>query len=526
MFKKIVSQLSFSPALVGQLGFYARRLRKEQTTRRLGLVFVALALVVQSLVVFQPPEAANASSNNDFIPGGLGAGSTASINNFLAPYDRNDRNLKDIMNNAGITRAEIAAAKWGTVRAGDVVSYGFENRAGSTPITIRDGNYNPVKTIYGRNMTVWGYKPSDNVYAFVGHSAKAGYFAIIRSCGNLATRTIFTPPTPPPPAPPPPAPANIVSSKTGVNVTRGNIEASKTLAQENDTITYNVKVSNTGGTAKSVALQDNLSEVLNFSKLTNNGGGSLNATTKVLSWPSVNLAPGASVTKSYSVKMNSSLINSTTECKMTNRFIDQSFTVPVGCKTPPANVVVSKTAHNISQGNVDATKTTAHTSDRISFTLTAENKGGTAKDFIFDDTLSDVLEYATLVENGGGTFNEQTKKLTWPAVSLKPGQKEMRTFTVRVLPEIPATPKGISDTTSYDCLIQNTFYEAYVTIPVNCPTPKVIEQVVPELPQTGPRENMMFAGIVLAIATFFYLRSRQLNTEVRLIRRDVNGGTI
>lgn len=55
MFRKIVSQLSFSPALVGQLSFYAKRLRKEQATRRLGLVFVAMALVVQSLVVFQAP---------------------------------------------------------------------------------------------------------------------------------------------------------------------------------------------------------------------------------------------------------------------------------------------------------------------------------------------------------------------------------------------------------------------------------------------------------------------------------------
>src|SRR6218665_1576419 len=107
MFKKIVSQLSFSPALVGQLGFYARRLRREQATRRLGLIFVALALVVQSLVVFQPPEAANASSNNDFIVGGLGLGSNRSLNNFLGPYDRNERHLKDIMNYFGITRQDI-----------------------------------------------------------------------------------------------------------------------------------------------------------------------------------------------------------------------------------------------------------------------------------------------------------------------------------------------------------------------------------------------------------------------------------
>jgi len=38
MFRKIVSNLPFSPALVGQLGFYAKRLRKEETTRRLGLI--------------------------------------------------------------------------------------------------------------------------------------------------------------------------------------------------------------------------------------------------------------------------------------------------------------------------------------------------------------------------------------------------------------------------------------------------------------------------------------------------------
>lgn len=526
MFKKIVSQLSFSPALVGQLGFYAKRLKKEQTTRRLGLIFVALALVVQSLVVFQAPEAANASSTNDFIPGGLGTGSALSINNFLAPYDRNERHLQDIFNNAGITRAEIAATQFSTVTAGTSTSYGFENRAGSTPVTIVDGNYSPVTTIYGRNMTVWGYKPTDKIYAFVGHSAKAGWFAILRACGNLVTHEVFTPPTPPPVAPPPPAPANIVTSKTGVNVTRGSIDASKTMAQENDKITYTVKVSNTGGTAKDVALQDNLSEVLNFSKLIDNGGGTLNTSTEILSWPTVSVAPGATITKSYSVQMNSTLINSTTECTMTNKFIDKALTIPVGCKTPPANVVVSKTAANVTQGNIDATKTTANSNDRITFTLTAENKGGTAKDFIFDDSLSDVLEYAKLVETGGGTFNEQTKKLTWPAVSIGAGKKEIRTFTVSVLADIPATPQGISDTTSYDCRMQNTFYEAYVTIPVNCPAPKVIEQVVPQLPHTGPRENVLFAVIVFSIVVYFYLRSRQLSTEVRLIRRDVNGGTI
>ena len=124
MFRKIVSQLSFSPALVGQLSFYAKRLRKEQATRRLGLIFVAMALVVQSLVVFQAPEAANASSSNDFVPGGLGIGANRSLNNFLAPYDRNDRNLKDIFNYFGITREEITNTTFGYYTIGGKKSYG------------------------------------------------------------------------------------------------------------------------------------------------------------------------------------------------------------------------------------------------------------------------------------------------------------------------------------------------------------------------------------------------------------------
>jgi len=518
MFKKIVSQLSFSPALVGQLGFYAKRLRKEQATRRLGLVFVALALVVQGLVVFQPPQAANAANSNDFIPGGLGTGSSRSINNFLNPYDKNERHMKDIMNYAGITRAEIVAAKYSTFKVGTKKSYGFENRAGSTAVSIT-ANGKKVTTIYGRPMTVWGYSKSTDIYAYVGHSKVAGWFAIMQVCGNLVTDDILKPPVVP-------EPAHIVASKSGVNVTQGSVTASSVAASINDTISYTVSVKNTGGTAATVAMKDDLSQVMQYASLTNTGGGTYNATDKTLSWGSVAVKPGATISKTYTVKMKSSLVSATTDCSMKNNFFSKSVLVPVACTTPPANIVLSKTAVNTTQGKVDATSVSAKASDRISFTLTAENKGGTAKEFTFVDSLSDALEYAKLVDNGGGTFDEHAQKLSWPTVTLEPKQKEIRTFTMQLLAEIPATPQGISDASSYDCRIENTFFEASVIIPVTCPTPKVIEEVVPELPHTGPTENMLFAGIVLAVVAYFYFRSRQLGTEVRLIRRDINGGAI
>ena len=518
MFKKIVSQLSFSPALVGQLGFYARRLRKEQTTRRLGLIFVALALVVQSLVVFQAPEPANAANPGDMIPGGLGLGSAHSLNNFLGPYDRNERNLKDIYNYFGITREEIVATTYRQYTVGEKIVWGYETRPGARDVAITDANYNVVNHLYGRPQYNAESKTT-KIWAYVGHSAKFGWFAIQQYCGNLITDTYPTPPTPPP------APANIVASKTALNTTQ-NIDATKKSAQSNDKITYTITAKNTGGTAKSVDFSDNLREVLAYSKLTNNGGGTFNTSTMALTWPSVSIAPGQTVTHTYTVQMNSTLISTTATCSMKNAFTNQVVTVPVGCVTPPAKIETSKTALNITQGNIDATTATAKENDRMTFNITVANTGGTAKKFTFEDNIGDTLEYSKLIDNGGGIYSEATRILSWPEIELKPGEKQVRTFTVQVLSSIPATPQGLSDPSSYNCRIENTFYTSSVIIPVTCPTPKVIEQVVPELPKTGPTENMLFAGIVLAVVTFFYFRARQLGTEVRLIRRDVNGGTI
>jgi hypothetical protein len=71
----------------------------------------------------------------------------------------------------------------------------------------------------------------------------------------------------------------------------------------------------------------------------------------------------------------------------------------------------------------------------------------------------------------------------------------------------------------------NTFGNS-LSISVNCTAPKVLEAAIEQLPSTGPGENMLFAGVLGSVVTFFYARSRQLNKEVRLIRKDFNAGTL
>lgn len=91
---------------------------------------------------------------------------------------------------------------------------------------------------------------------------------------------------------------------------------------------------------------------------------------------------------------------------------------------------------------------------------------------------------------------------------------------------MPATPQGQSDPSSYNCVIENVFGEESVSVPVTCAPPKVVENIVTELPKTGPTENIIFGSVLLAVVSYFFFRSRQIGKEVRVIRRDLNTGTI
>jgi len=424
MFKKIVSNLPFSPALVGQLGFYARRLRKEDTTRRLALIFVVLTLIVQSLAIFQPATSANASSQNDMVTGGI-----SSINDYLVAYDSNTKNIRDVLDYVGITREEITKATYTEIEVGSRLSWGFVSHfsydQGERQYNITSSDGQRTTAVYSRPLNLWG---DYYVKGWVGYSQKMGWFGIMRACGNLVTNTAPTVP-----------------------------EVATTPTPE---------------------------------------------------------APEACA-------VNPALLASDENCKS----CPGNETIWINDPSCKPNVVKSKLAINTSQGYVDASTVTAQPGDRISYTITVENTGLNSDTLALEDNLTDALEYSSLVDNGGGALNDSNKILSWPEITLKPGSTQTRTFTIKILDTIPSTAQGQSDKTSYDCLITNTFGNS-TTFKVNCPTEKVVEQVATELPTTGPTGNIIFAIIALAIAVYFYTRTRQLEKEVRIIRNNTNTGTI
>lgn len=191
----------------------------------------------------------------------------------------------------------------------------------------------------------------------------------------------------------------------------------------------------------------------------------------------------------------------------------------------PVSIAQSKTAINVSRGSVSAADTTAQENDIISYAITIKNKASTDTTVKFEDHLADVLEYAILSDNGGGSFNKATNILSWPDEKLAPYAEDVRTFTVRVLDAIPATAQGISNPSSYDCIMTNAFGNT-IALNVNCPTPKIVEQITSKLPKTSVNKNILFSSIIFIITLYFYARTRQIKQEIKLIRHSLNAGTI
>lgn len=578
MFRKIVSHLPFSPTLIHELGFYAKRLSKEEATRRMGLIVTTLALVVQSFVLFNPPESANASHPSDMVNGGVWDG-----NALLAAYDRNTNNFADLMDTIGITRAELYKATTNQQRLSSNsgnYSWGltpqFGGARGEGSYTIKSQRTGSTRTFYYRPHHLWG---SFTYPAFVGHSTKFGWFAIMKNCGNLIAPRVPAPPTCPPgqvgnypncSVPPKkctipgktnllendpdckPDPKCTIPGKTtlkaddpnckpdpvatcsALRVTRHNDTYQFTgtaTAEHGATITrYVFKVYRDGKLVDTVRADTHGKSAT--ATYTQKQQGNYKVIMSVVT--SVGEKTAGDCEKTFTIAppekcpVNPQLLKEDPRCQP----CPGDPTVWVEDKKCSASFVMLKSANNMTQ-RVDAIKATAKAHDRITYRLRVTNKGLVPASYTFKESLTDVLDYATVFDAGGGELKDDPngsskhgKLLVWPEITLKPGESQERSFTVQMKSQLSSMATGTSHPGSFDCRMDNTFGNT-VSIGVDCPTEKkVVETIAKELPRTGASENMIIAGTALAIITYFYARSRQLKKEVRLVRHNFNAGTL
>jgi LPXTG-motif cell wall-anchored protein len=97
-------------------------------------------------------------------------------------------------------------------------------------------------------------------------------------------------------------PAAFLKSKSAQNLTQ-NRDATTTMAQAGDQIRYTLTTKNTGGTNDDYIVVEHLEDVLEYANITETGGASLDK--GVLTWPASSLAPGATLTKTFTATIKS-----------------------------------------------------------------------------------------------------------------------------------------------------------------------------------------------------------------------------
>src|SRR5690606_34414368 len=102
---------------------------------------------------------------------------------------------------------------------------------------------------------------------------------------------------------PPPAVPNVELSKKAHNVTQ-NKDATKVTAKAGDVIKYTLIAKNVGTvTVPNFVVQDNIADILQLADITDFGGATLDANSKVLTWPAFNIPVNTHLERTFTVRV-------------------------------------------------------------------------------------------------------------------------------------------------------------------------------------------------------------------------------
>lgn len=451
MFEKLLAVLPYNPGLASQVAFYGRRMREEASIRRIGMIFIVLAFMVQFFAVLSPPKPAAAASTNDLVYGGISNAQEAANK-----CNANIRGYGKIMEYYGIPCSDIANAQDDHIYAHGQNNQFFSlgnnayGKPGETAVAINPGN-----PVFWRYLWSWPYGSQPiHVLRLNEHGQT---FFIMFDCGNLVSIGIPSQYTP----------------QTGL----GNAQP---LPSPNIGISPNQPVSKPAPTP-----------------------------------PPTPTPPATPPPPPTPCQYDSSITADNTSCKPCQESTNGQDTA--------ACVIIHKSATNITQGVADANNTTAQPGDVITYTLYAKNNGkATVKDYVFQENLSDVLDYAGITNLHGGIIDNTTGIVVWTASDIKAGATATQQITVTVKNPVPATPVGQSDPARFDLNMNNVYGNA-INIKLPGSPQKTVEAAAATLPNTGPGTSLFIGSIIVIIGGYFYGRSRLLAKESNLALQESTG---
>jgi len=186
-------------------------------------------------------------------------------------------------------------------------------------------------------------------------------------------------------------------------------------------------------------------------------------------------------------------------------------------------LVLSKKARNVSRGVSNADGTTAEAGNTIIYTLSVRNTGKVKiDDFIVEENISDILQYADATNLHGGS-KDDNDIVRWPKTDIGPGNTISKQLTIRIKDPIPSTPVSASDPASFDMTLTNV-YGNVVNIGLPPTIVKTTEQVARVLPDTGPGTSLFIGFSITVFIGYFFARTRLLAKELDIVRSEYAQG--
>lgn len=521
MFRKLLSNLPFNPSLIGQVSFYAKRMHGEERIRRMGMVLVIISMLVQMFAIISPPEPTLARSANDIIPGGFSKQSTA-----IEHCRKNAYDFKTILAHFNISCDSLAEASVKNIRSTDydkkLLSLGRlpYGKTGERAITIKG------KTYYQRYLWSWDSRSYSTYKSLVGKTVDGKPFMVLFSCGNPTV--VETPPPAPAPKPKPtpePTPTYTPGSAKCLGLSAAHLGPNRykftARTGGTDYVVKSYTFSFGDGNSKRLKTGAYRASVEHTYKK----AGAYTARARI------------AINKQGTNGVVSDVLRCST--KLSFKSQPEPVTQPQPepqpepmpePQTPPcedavdnndvtACLILNKTASNKTQGIENANGTVAQASDVIDYTLTVTNTGNsTVKGFIIEENIGDILDYAKATDYHGGTVSDDFI-VSWPAVDIGPGQKISKRLTVQIKDPIPSTPISSTNPGTYDLTMTNVYGDT-VNIELPPSVTKTTEQVVQNLPNTGPGESMAGAVIITIFFGYFFARTKLYAKELDIVRTD------
>lgn len=457
-----------------------RRMRRESAVRRVGLVFIVLTMIVQFTAVIAPPSASlQASPGNDLISGGFQTKDQAVLHCLNSSIDYGTIlryygiGCDDIANSSVIN---LPASAYGNkLFSMGRIAYG---KAGETPVSIP--NANNGNALYLRYLSSWG--GSVNYKALQGRTKYGQSFFILFGCGNLVFIGLPTPEAP-------------CAYRSGLYAADPSCFIPCPVAGKEDIPKTSPQCFNPCPIPGKSQYPANSPQCFSPCKV-----------------PGRTDLPADSPQCFPPCQYNKSIADSSPSCKP----CEQSQTKD----DKTACLELSKKARNVTTDVANADGTTVKANDVIEYTLMVTNKGDAKiSKYQVHENISDVLDYSDLVDMRGGTYDEKTREISWPAQDLGAKSTVTRTFTVKIKDPIPSTPTATSDPGHFDNKMTNTYGN---TVTINLPQApaKRIEVITTTLPNTGPGTSLIIGFGLTAIIAYFFARSRLFATELDIVRHD------